>query len=62
MSSNGQTRQPVANEIRVEESGGRRFLQQWKLKADGYSEKYEWVDIAELAPLPPAVRPFGADR
>jgi hypothetical protein len=55
-------RQPVANEIRVEERSGHRLLQQWRLKSDGYFDEYEWVDIAELAPLPPMVRPFGADR
>jgi hypothetical protein len=55
-------RQPVANEIRVDERDGRRLLQQWRLKPDGCLEQYEWVDIAELAPLPPTVRPFGADR
>jgi hypothetical protein len=55
-------RKPVANEIRVDERGGRRLLQQWKLQSDGYLDEYEWVDIAELAPLPPVVRPFGANR
>lgn len=52
----------MASEIRVEDRGGRRLLQQWKLKPDGYFDEYEWVDIAELAPLPPMVRPFGAGR
>jgi hypothetical protein len=56
------SKQPVANEIRVDERGGRRMLQQWKLKADGHLDEYEWVDITELAPLPPVVRPFGTDR
>jgi len=56
------SKQPVANEIRVDERDGRRLLQQWKLKSDGYFDEYEWVDVTELAPLPPAVRPFGADR
>jgi hypothetical protein len=63
VSSTYQTsRQPVANEIRVDERDGRRLLQQWKLKPDGCFDQYEWVDITELAPLPPTVRPFGADR
>jgi hypothetical protein len=63
VSSNYETnRQPVANEIRVHERDGRRLLQQWKLKSDGHFGAYEWVDVTELAPLPPTVRPFGADR
>lgn len=63
MSTNNLTsRQPVANEIRVDERGGRRLLQQWKLKPDGRLDEYEWVDVVELAPLPPEVRRFGADR
>jgi hypothetical protein len=52
----------MANEIRLDERDGRRLLQQWKPKSDGHFDEYAWVDIAELAPLPPMVRPFGADR
>jgi hypothetical protein len=61
-SNDGTSSQPVANEIRVEERDGRRLLQQWKLKPDGYLGEYDWVDITELGPLPPLVRRFGADR
>lgn len=49
---------PVVNEIRVIERDGKRWLQQWRLKPDGQIWEHEWIDVAELAPLPSNVRPL----
>ena len=48
--------QPTLNQIRVIERDGKRLLQQWRNKPGGYLHEYEWIDVAELAPLPSRVR------
>jgi hypothetical protein len=48
--------QPTSNQIRVIERDGTRLLQQWRNKPGGYLHEYEWIDVAELAPLPSRVR------
>lgn len=53
---------PVNNEVRVVDRDGRRWLQQWRLKPGGYLNEYEWVDVAELAPLPSNVTAIGGRK
>lgn len=49
--------QPVRGDIREIERDGRRWLQQWRPKGKSLHE-FEWLDVAELAPLTSSVTPL----
>ena len=44
------------HEVRVIERDGKRWLQQYRNKPDGFVYEYAWVDVAELPWLRSNVR------
>jgi|KBSMisStandDraft_5_1062788.scaffolds.fasta_scaffold5583680_1 hypothetical protein len=61
-SGHGFLDQPRMHEVRVIEREGKRWLQQYRNKPDGFVYEYAWVDVAELPRPPSNVRPLNSRR